>query len=829
MTAKLPELLAPVSDWESLRAAVHNGADAVYFGMPNFNARGRAPLIDLEQIRAMIEFCHLYGVHVYIAFNVLIFERELPEVIKPLLDAMAMGPDAFIVQDTGLARLMHFLAPDQVVHASTQMSITSAEGIAFTSDLNIKRYILARELSINEIAKISAETDKELESFVHGALCVSYSGQCLTSESFGGRSANRGQCSQSCRWPYELIVDGEKRDLGSKRYLVSPQDLCGMRDIPRLIDAGVHGLKIEGRLKSAEYVAQTVQNYRRALDSGSAAEHVERAVEEMGVVYSRGFSNGWLDGVDHQRLVPAEYPNHHGLEIGTVAAIQGDKVLVATDRTVELGDGIVFADFNRETEGGGTVFGVRSADGGLSLKFDASVDLHKVRRGMKVFRNAAPRIEKELRRSYTDKTSQKRIPVCARVWGSRGEPLRLELRDPEGRTVQTQTDALLEEAKKAPVTDAFLRDEIGALSGTAFSLASCEIELPDSVFVHHREIKKLRQKATEELTRYRSQAPIRIEKSETEALHWFNEQNATALQTSQGEPTLNILVREKEQIGALRGLSIGTVYLDFEYGKEYTQAVEEVRSMGFRAGIATTRILKPGENSHLKQIARLRPDDVLVRNFGALEFLKDSGLCFVGDFSLNAANSLSARWLFDKGLARLCPSYDLNHQQLCDLLEKIGGARCEITVHQYMPAFHMEHCVFAAFLSNGSSFRDCGRPCEHHRVALRDEKGAEHPVKADAECRNTMFNGTPQSAARLIPVLRDLGVRHFRLEALFEDAATLRTKAEAYLDVLKGASEPETLFSRLGIAERYGVSEGQIFNDQIYQLRRKEARGSAAS
>jgi putative protease len=216
-----------------------------------------------------------------------------------------------------------------------------------------------------------------------------------------------------------------------------------------------------------------------------------------------------------------------------------------------------------------------------------------------------------------------------------------------------------------------------------------------------------------------------------------------------------------------------------------------------------------------------------VRNLGALRYLSGKGLTLEGDFSLNVSNSLTAAYLAGKGLSSLCPSYDLNQWQLFDLIDSMSQAdsqaarRLEITVHQYLPSFHMEHCVFAAFLSGGSSYKDCGKPCERHRVELRDRTGALHPLKANQECRNTMFNGRPQSAAMLVPALLAKGVRRFRLEALYEGGETLRAKVAAYAALAAGQSAPEEVFARMGIAEKYGVMEGQLRNAAVHKDRKK--------
>ncbi|MCB1207950.1 MAG: U32 family peptidase, partial [Verrucomicrobiales bacterium] len=243
----LPELLSPAGNWDCARAAVANGADAIFFGMPRFNARMRADNFTAEDLPELMSFLHGHGVKGYVAFNTLIFTSELPDAVDQLRYLEECGVDAVIVQDLGLARLVKKLTPGLRLHASTQMTITSPEGLDFAKRLDIDQAVLARELSLRELERFQAAAPDALplEVFVHGALCVAYSGQCLTSESLGRRSANRGECAQACRMPYELVVDGELRDLGDKRYLLSPQDLAAVNEIPRLIELGIRSFKIE--------------------------------------------------------------------------------------------------------------------------------------------------------------------------------------------------------------------------------------------------------------------------------------------------------------------------------------------------------------------------------------------------------------------------------------------------------------------------------------------------------------------------------------------------------------------------------------------------------
>src|SRR5690242_1373541 len=364
MSGFRPELLAPAGDHGCIRAAVENGADAVYFGLDTgFNARARAKNFDVADLPGLMAQLHRRGVKGYVTLNTLVFASELPAVEELVRKVAAAGVDAVLVQDLGLVRLIRAICPDLSIHASTQMTLTSSQTIAAAEELGASRVVLARECSLDEIRRIRRETTIPLEVFVHGALCVAYSGQCLTSESLGGRSANRGQCAQACRLPYDLVCDGRDIDLGEQKYLLSPQDLAAYDLIPQLIEAGVCSFKIEGRLKTPEYVANIVRHYRRAIDAalaGKTAEFTPRDVEDMELSFSRGFSHGWLEGCDHKILVPATSSSKRGVLLGRVRGVRKGRVIVElASREIKRGDGVSF-DCGRaeDDEQGGRVYEV---------------------------------------------------------------------------------------------------------------------------------------------------------------------------------------------------------------------------------------------------------------------------------------------------------------------------------------------------------------------------------------------------------------------------------------------------------------------------------------
>ena len=752
---RIPELLAPAGDWECARAAVENGADAIYFGLEKFNARMRAHNFTEADLPKLMEFLHRRGVKGYVTFNTLVFENEMAQAEQYARAMIAAGVDAAIVQDVGICRLIRQLSPDFPIHASTQMTVTSAGGVEFARELGCNLVVLARECSLKEIGKIVTSDEcrvsreqKEssspvtrhpslpLEVFVHGALCVAYSGQCLTSEALGGRSANRGECAQACRLPYELICDGKPVPLGDRKYLVSPQDLAGLEALPELVRLGVASLKIEGRLKSPEYVANITRIYREALrncqvsganaaGSGGASSprhstHETRPFSyDMEMAFSRGLYTGWFGGVNNQRLVHARFGKKRGVYLGEVVRVEGERVFVNLEGPLKPGDGVVFdAGHPEEKEEGGRVYEVRRAkcEGRKSSSVELSfgrgdIKFNRVHVGDKLWKTSDPELDRRLRDSFAGDVPRFQRPISAEVYGLANKSLTLIVRDDIGNVVRLESAVPLVQADKQPLTTERLRQQLGRLGGTPFKLGTLENALEGPVLLPVSELNRLRREAVSELDALRAQ-PKRW------TLHrgiWSSECGITGIAPSNATPhpalrtpQLIVLVRNLAQLEAALAQKVETIYCELEDPKKYRDAVEYFRNSPLRTPhsalfVAPPRIFKMGEEWILKQVRSCEADGYLVRNYDHLRFFEADRR--IGDYSLNVANRLAADYFKNRfGLERLTASYDLNFTQLEALLQAAPPEWFEVTIHQHIPMFHMEHCVFCAFLSEGTDY-----------------------------------------------------------------------------------------------------------------------------
>jgi len=819
-----PELLAPAGDEESLRAAVAAGADAVYFGLRGgFNARARADNFAVADLPRIFDFLRARGVKGFVTFNTLVFDRELPVAEAALADIARAGADAILVQDLGIARLAHEVCPELPLHASTQMTVSSAEAAAIAKSLGVTRVVLPRELSIDEIRTMAMGTDLELECFVHGALCVSWSGQCLTSEALQHRSANRGQCAQSCRMPYDLVVDGKvetARGDEQLKYLLSPRDLAAYDLLPQLIDAGVCCFKIEGRMKGPEYVANAVDKYRRALDA--ALEHrpyplQKRDEEELRYSFSRSFSHGFFRGSDHQALVHGLYPGHRGVLVGRVEEVHaraGRVVVRAEPDAPELkaGDRILFDQGKPEDDEprGGLHACDVVAPGLLRMLFggpdQGSLDLRLVKAGDVVWKAKDAEVTRKMKRVAA---RERKVGLTLSVRGAAGTALIVTARDDLGRAARVESAMPLQLARVNPLHEGLVREKLCAFGETGFELRRLELELEGALAMPPSELKRLRRAVVQALVGSPPPQPARHVRTGLDPDAVVAPLSANG---SPGAPKLIPLLRTLGQVDVALRLGFDELQLDFMELVGLGVAVERARARGAKVIVATPRVQKPGEEGYDRRFERLRPDGILARHLGAVEHFRRNPHTETvhGDFSLNATNALTARTLLGLGLSTLTPAYDLDLAQLLDLASGVPAERLEVTIHQHLPLFHNEHCVYSHLLSNGHDYRDCGRPCEKHLIRLRDGLGMEHPVIVDVGCRNTVFNARAQSAAACLPQLLAAGVRRFRVELVRESEAETERVLRAYAALLAGKRTGPQVIAQVGALEKYGVSAGTL-------------------
>ncbi|MEO1763977.1 MAG: DUF3656 domain-containing protein, partial [Cyanobacteria bacterium J06629_18] len=747
-------------------------------------------------------------------------------------------------------RLIRHISPDFPIHTSTQMTVTSAVGVEFAKELGCNLVVLARECSIKEINKIQQQTQESslpLEVFVHGALCVAYSGQCLTSEALGGRSANRGECAQACRMTYELIADGKTINLGDRKYLLSPQDLAGIDVLPDLVKSGVSCLKIEGRLKSSEYVANVISVYRDALDrlevkgqrSKVKGQRSSEKKYNLEMAFSRGIYTGWFEGINNQELVHARFGKKRGVYLGEVKCINKDKHKVTiTSATksvpqpttqsvaksvvpIKPGDGVVFDCGHPEVkEEGGRIYGVENQGQDVVLSFGkGNLNWSKIHLGDKLWKTSDPELDKQLRQSFAGDKPKFQRPIDVEVYGEVGESLIAIARDEIGNLVKVESGITLVEARNKPLITERLKEQFGRLGNTPFYLNDLENSINGGLMLPVSELNKMRREIVVKLEELRSQPKrwvINENASLKNLLPSINSNNSTSIIPDSAN--LIVLVRNLNQLEAALKTGITTIYCEFEDPRKYKQAVNKVKGQRSKVKgesvypqivVAAPRITKPSENWILQQVINSNADGYLIRNYDHLKFF--AGEICIGDFSLNIANPLTADYFKNKfNLERLTASYDLNINQLQDLLKTSPPNWYEVTIHQHMPMFHMEHCVFCAFLSDGTDFRNCGRPCEEHEVKIKDRVGTEHVLQADAGCRNTVFNGTAQTGAEYVHKLLDLGLQNFRIEFVNENPEEVERTIYRYQQLINGEIKGSQLWRELNLQSQLGVTRGTV-------------------
>lgn len=815
--AQKPELMSPAGHWPEMHAAIEAGADAVYFGLKHFTARAKVGFT-LDELPDAMARLHERGVKGFVTFNTLVFDHEIELAWKALEQVADSNVDAVIVQDVGVANWIRQNLPGLEVHGSTQMSVTSAEGAEWARALGCSRIVLGRELSLRDIRKISEQTDIELEVFVHGALCVSYSGQCFSSEAWGGRSANRGQCAQACRLAYDLIVDGQRRDLGEYRYLLSPGDLYALEQVPELMEIGVACLKIEGRYKNAEYVALTTKAYRAAIDSAAEKVELENSTElrnQLEQVYSRGLGSHFISGIDHQKVVDGRAPRHRGRKAGQVERVRNESVVVSTEIGLNPGDGVVFDAAHRRSpdlpEEGGFIYDVaKHSDGKVEITFaHGQIDFGRIEAGDWLWRTHDPQLNKLVKPLLKSQQPVFTRPVDFQVEAKVGKPLKVLATSDTSICAEFLSDDPLSQAQNLPVNKLQLEQQLGRLGGTAFHLGKVTLDTDSLAFAPVSLLNRARRQLVESLLFQRKQAksyaapeigsiavPVHVQVEVVE------------------RPQMHLLVRNEEQLGAALALDPASITLDYLELYGLRKSVQRIQETDIVARVASPRILKPSEEKIIRFLLSLGTE-LVVRSTGLLYQLsrRDPSTVpgLIGDFSLNVANQLSCKRMFELGVRRVTPTHDLNAMQVNELAAATEPSRIEVIAFHHLPVFHTEHCVFCRFLSDGTDSTNCGHPCEKHRIALEDGQGRKHPVMADVGCRNTVFGAESQFASKHLDDWISSGIKHFRLEFVHETAEQVEGVGNAMSEFLRGSIDSDKLRQRVGKWAPNGTTDGSFY------------------
>jgi U32 family peptidase len=824
---RVPELLAPAGSLDAVRAALANGADAVYLGAERFNARDEGAQLSLDDLEQAVRLAHGRGARIYLTLNTLLKPDELGDALELLGEAIDRGIDAAIVQDLGLVRLIERVFPGFELHGSTQMTVHDEHGAAVIRDLGLRRVVLARENTLDDVRAIRAGVPElELETFVHGALCISYSGQCYMSGMISERSANRGSCAQSCRKDYALRDErtGETLDRG---YLISARDLAAADHIPALAEAGVVCLKIEGRKKRPEYVASVTRAYREFLQDAGAGRLEPGAIEarpELVQIYSRGFTSGMFGGRAGREYITREQPDNRGVPLGVVVGHARGELLLDVRELVAPGDGLGFESGERRGDAsrGFTVSSVRVLRAGKGVTRIAVPSRDRVPAGWRVLRTSRRELLDRARATYAEVQhgSEKRVRLDVRVFGSAGGTIRL-VATAEGDSVTVVGEAQLAPARTHGLEETQLREQLGRLGESPFVLGALDASgLGGGLFVPVSELNRLRQRAVEELLLRRDwvEAARKAERRERvkaavakiaagggppagqSASRSRSDPHPDIAKRIQSAPfTLVVEVCSIDDARSALAAGATEIVLDvflrhpFPPVSRVRSLLDEAAAAGVSVRLRLPTIVRPEDRHRLDKWLSLGTR-LQTGHLGLLAELSRGGRDVVADYAVNAFNQHTVAELRGLGASRITLSIELTVEELTAAAAPFQGRDLEVVVYGRPEGMTIEHCVLsAAFDRQATTCRDLC-VAKHPHVSLTDPAGYAFPVATDTDCRNRLLHSRPIEGSEFLPALWQAQLRHYRLlfnlpgDPLTEIVAAYR----GALDALLGGETADT-------------------------------------
>ncbi len=757
------ELLAPSGSMESLIMAVQNGADAVYLGGTRFSARAYASNFTEQELEEAVDYCHSYGVKVNITLNTLLKDSELDEAISYAEFLYTIGVDALIVQDTGLIYRLRNQLPDFELHASTQLTIHNGEGALYYTDKGIKRVVLARELSFDEIKHISKDLGVETEIFVHGALCISYSGQCLMSSIIGGRSGNRGRCAQPCRLPYDLI-DGNDVSK-AKAYLMSPKDITAVDNIDEIIDSGVYSLKIEGRMKRPEYVAATVKYFREEIEGKKETYHKKNL---MKVFNREGLSDGYFHGKTGRDLMSFNYPKNTGVPIGKVNR-DGSLTL---EETLRKGDGL------RVGEKGLTVEGIRDqgdvrdqAEPGETVKLIGRSTLPEGT----LYKTYDFELMNQLKRSHNGSYDRK-IELTAELFFKAGEEAYLKVKYNDKEYVRKSK--IVETPLKAPLSLERVEEALKKSGESPFIIKNIKTLDFSEGFLPVKEVNEMRRLLLEDIVLHEVKNKKRTLQNEVksgvpEMKHEIRE-NLRLVSVSTKEQLQLALDMGAKDI-AVYPFYRGAKYINF---RDVSLLLKENKEINLY--VRVSNILRTELYPIVEKVKKLEEHGkiagIITNNAGVIRLLgKD--FYIIGDYKLNIFNSDALKF-YDEDLSMSMISEELNRQELKMLEHK---ERYLTLVYGRQELMHSEYCPVGATVGGMSRTVPCNEACMTESYRLKDRMGEQFPVMTDIFCRSYIMNGKPKNLLDSTKDLEHIGIKSMRIDLTTEEFEEAKEILNAFL------------------------------------------------
>ena len=795
------ELLAPVGSFEALKAAVQNGANAVYLGGKDFGARASANNFDRDELKEAVKYAHIRGVQVFVTTNTLRKENEIEDFLEYAKFLYDIDVDAIILQDIGMARLIKRELPDFELHASTQMVAHSLEDVKYLESVGFDRVVLAREVTVEEIKYICDNCKADIEVFVHGALCVCYSGQCLMSSMIGNRSGNRGRCAQPCRQRYELIdvYTGEVVNSNGD-YLLSPRDLNAIEEIDKVIDAGVHSLKIEGRMKRPEYVATVIDGYRKTIDEYLATNKLnvsDETINDLYTIFNRKFTKGLLLGDVGKDMMNSQLPNNQGLYVGTVVDYnkKAKRLKIKLANTLKKGDGINL--------GGGTIGRIIKNGNIETIGYKGeTIELDFVgeaRKGQIVFKTSDSELMDRVQATFTqDKEFVKNI-IDAKITIKLGQKPILTLKDRHSNEATIEGDKIVEEAMKVALSKEKVETQLRKLGNTPYELDLLEIELDDNVSLPISLLNQMRRDCIELLDKER--VSIKNRKYKNKIVKYKPVQYNRNKQQE-----ISVKVKNLEQLESALECGLDRIY--YEDTNTIDKAMRLAMKYNKKVIYSAPRIIRNKEYNHLAKANNAGVESVQVGNYGSIDYFKDKKLNI--DYYLNAFNSETINYYKEIGADTLCISQELNINEIKETI-KYTDINIESVVYGYTPLMITEYCPMGVIV------RDCKKDkrvakCKESIYALRNSKGDEFRVSQDIFCRSTIYNSNVTCMLDNLYELHEIGINVLRLDFTLEDKDTVKEVIEAYQEVLsndyKLGTKATKLYNKL---DEKGTTAGHYY------------------